>query len=159
VTDVFCDNDNNKIYVSLDYITSSARKISPYDKPILELKDGRWIPTKIIEQIFNASGTDKSDNVFQYNFSRFLKSKNPPYLSLIFGTAGLSFSSADPTQFFMSTENGWEKYDAYNGLPVLDLDNSTLISTAKGIGFLTPSNSILFEKEDGILDPDVLIPD
>src|SRR5690606_36579552 len=87
------------------------------------------------------------------------KSKNPPYLSLIFGTAGLSFSSADPTQFFMSTENGWEKYDAYNGLPVLDLDNSTLISTAKGIGFLTPSNSILFEKEDGILDPDVLIPD
>lgn len=159
VIGVFCDNENNKIYVNLDYITSTTRKVPPSAKPILELKNKRWEPTKIIEQIFNAPGADNSKYDFQYNFSRFLKSNKPPYLSLIFGTAGLSLSSIDPTQFFKKTEYGWEKYDAYNGLPVLDLDNGTMLSTAKGIGFLTPSNSILLTKEEGILDQDIQIPE
>ncbi len=159
VVDVFCDNDDNKVYVNIDYITSTAKKVSSSTKPILELKNNRWEPTKIIEKIISTSGGDKSSSIFQYNFSRFLKSKTPPYLSLIFGTIGLSLSSVDPTQFFSKTPDGWEKYDAYNGLPVLDLDNSILISTAKGMGFLTPSNAVLLENEDGILDPDIQIPD
>ncbi len=159
VGDVFCDNTNNKVYVNLHRNTLTTKKISQSDKTIFELNNNRWEPTKIIEQIFSAPVIDKSSLDFQYNFSRFLKSNNHPYLSLVFGTFGLALSSVDPTQYFMYTHNGWEKYDEYKGLPFLDLDNSVLVSMAKGLGFLTPSNSILFDKEDGVLNPDVLIPD
>ncbi|MBS4035204.1 MAG: SpoIIE family protein phosphatase [Ignavibacterium sp.] len=158
VGDVFCDNINKKVYVNLLPYTLATKKFFQSDKTIFKLKNNRWEPTNIIDQIFSVPGIDKSTLNFQYNFSRFLKQNNPPYLSLIFGIFGLALSSVDPTQFFMNTPNGWEKYDEYNGLPVLDLDNSTLTATAKGIGFLTPSNSILLRKEDGILDPDIQIP-
>jgi signal transduction histidine kinase len=158
VGDVFCDNADNKVYVNLLRNTLTTKKIIQSDKTIFELKNNRWEPAKIIEDIFRVPGIGKSDLDFQYNFSRFLKRNSPPYHSLVFGTFGLALSSVDPTQFFMNTPNGWEKYDEYNGLPVRDLDNSVLISNAKGIGFLTPNNSVLLKKEDGILDPDNQIP-
>jgi serine phosphatase RsbU (regulator of sigma subunit) len=159
INDVFCDNENNKIYVTLNFISLAAKRISKSFNPILELKNNKWEPSKIIDQIIDAKGVDKSSLNFQYNFSRFLKTNKPPYLSLIFGTLGLSFSSVDPTQFFMNSENGWKKYDAFKGIPILDLDNGTMILTAKGVGFLTPNTSILLKEKDGILKPDVQIPD
>jgi len=156
VSQIFCDNKNDKIYVSL--FRFESKKISSSDNQIFELQNNRWEPSSIIKQIFNAAENDKLSPLdFNYNTSRFIKSNKEPYVTLAFGTRGISQSSTDPTQYFAKNGGEWKKIDAYNGIPILDLKNSTLLSTAKGIGFLTPSNSIMLQKEDGVLLPQVNI--
>ena len=154
VGDLFCNNKNNKVYVNL--FRYESKKISSTDIQIFELQSNRWEPSSIIKQIFNASRNDTLNSLnFNYNVSRFIKSRKDPYLTLVFGTGGIAQSSTDPTQYFAKNSGEWKKIDAYNGTPILDMNNSTIISTAKGIGFLTPSNSIMLRKEDGVLLPEI----
>ena len=156
VSNVFCDNENDKIYVNLSYV--EPKKIISSDNQIFELQNNRWIPSSIIKQLFKSSGNDKSNSLdFNYNNSRFIKSRKEPHVTLAFSTTGIAQSSTDPTQFFAKKDGKWKKIDAYNGLPIFDMQNNTVLSTAKGIGFLTPSNSKMFKKEDGVLLPEINI--
>lgn len=156
IADLFCDNKNNKIYVNI--FRYESKKISSSDIQIYELQNNRWKPSSIIKQIFKASGNDKSNSLdFKYNVSRFIKSRKEPDVALVFSTGGIAQSSTDPTQYFAKYNGEWKKIDAYNGLPILDIKNSTVLSTSKGIGFLTPSNSKMLQKDDGVLLPEINI--
>jgi len=157
VSEVFCDNTNDKIYVNLFRLES--KKFSSSDNQIFELKNSRWQPSSIIKEIFMALGNDKSYSLdFNYNISRFIKSNKESHANLVFGTGGIAQSSTDPSQYFAKKDGEWEKTDAYNGIPILDINNSTVLSTAKGMGFLTPSNSLMLQKEDGVLFPEITLP-
>jgi len=158
VAGIFCDNLNDKIYVNLFRI--EPIKISSFDIQIFELQNNKWEPSPIIKDLFNASANEKLYPLdFNYNFTRFIKGSKEPYLTLAFSITGQSQSSIDPTQYFAKNSSEWKKIDAYNGIPILDMKNSTVLSTAKGIGFLTASNSIMLQKEDGVLFPGTSIPD
>ena len=157
IAEVFCDIQNDKVYASL--IRAEPKKITSSDYQIFELVNNRWEPSPIIKQISEDSRQGNLEKLnFNYYFSRFLKSSKDRNLTLAFSTIGIAQSSTDPSQFFIYENDSWKIDDAYNGIPFLDLLDGTLLTNAKGIGFLTPSGSIMLKKEDGVLIPEITIP-
>ncbi|MBL1214574.1 MAG: SpoIIE family protein phosphatase [Ignavibacteriae bacterium] len=157
VADLYCDNNDDNIYVSLQ--RGESIRISSSDVLIFELQNNKWVPSPIIDQINKVTeNEDPNKNDFYYNFPRFLKGRRDSTVILAFSTFGISQSSIDPTQYFIKNGDNWIKYDAYNGIPILELYGGKMLSTAKGIGFLTPPVSKMFKKEDGVLFPEITIP-
>lgn len=157
VGSVFCDNENKKVYANI--YRFAAEKISKSDNTIFEINNNKWDPSEILKEIYLNAGNDAFKLLnFSYNFSRFQKSSNQFPFSLIFGSVGISQSSSDVTQFFTVKNNKWEKYDAFIGNTIINLNNGVLLATAKGIGFYSKNNSILLTKKDGLLYPETTIP-
>jgi ligand-binding sensor domain-containing protein len=161
INSVHYDKFENKIYATA--YKPMTEIFNSDDRMIFELKDGEWINSNVINNIGSIINlnTNKSMVDLRYLSTLFVNDNRyfPELLSFIVtdrnqGGRGTKYFN----QYFTHTINGWEKIEAFEGIPMKELDDGLLLSTINGFGIYYPKDYKLFTEEEGFLLPNSFIP-
>lgn len=158
IANVFYHEQLGKVFAAIG--SQSPHEFDVTQPELFELDNGRWIPSKILKEISTVRNLKSGQKIngFRYNgidFTR--KSKTLPGC-LILNTDGMVASSENPTQYFTLDQGRWTKYEAIQGVPLLELKKGLMVKTTKGIGFYHPEESKMLTEKDGLASASVGIP-
>jgi len=158
IRSVFFHKQLGKVFATIGSMT--PHKINPEQPELFEFDNGRWIPSKIIKEINTVRNLKSGQRIedFRYNGMFFIKTSHTLPNCLVLSTDGPVASSENPAQYFTLDQAHWEKYEAIQGIPILDLKKGLMVKTTKGIGFYHPEESKMLTEKDGLASTGVGIP-
>ena len=155
---VFFHKQLGKVFASLS--SQIPREFNPDRPDLFEFDNGRWRPSQILKEInaIRNLKTEQKIEDFRYTGIYFIKKSRTLPNCIVLGTGGLIASSENPAQYFTLEQNRWKKYEAIQGIPILELKKGLMVKTTKGIGFYHPEESKMLTKKDGLVSTSVGIP-
>jgi len=155
---VFFHKQLGKVFASIN--SQTPREFNPDQPNLFEFENGRWIPSEILKEINTVRNLKSGQKIedFRYNGIFFIKKSQTLPNCIVLGTEGLIASSENPAQYFTLDQDRWEKYEAIQGIPILELKKGLMVKTTKGIGFYHPEESKMLTEKDGLVSTIVGIP-
>ncbi|KAF0151042.1 MAG: guanylate cyclase [Ignavibacteria bacterium] len=150
---VFYSKQFKKLFLTTGSVMPAILSLN--SKYIFEYKNGKWIPSEIMESIRKVidTGSGKAISNFQFANAGFTKAdKYFPELLILQTTAENQTQSSNiPNQMFAYKNGSWIKYDAFPAIPYEAVNDGSLIYSKKGFGFYYPNFSKIITEKDGLI--------
>lgn len=131
----------------------NIRGFSSGDKTIFEMKNNKWVPSALSDLIVDVKNLKSGEKLENFHYSGVVLTKKNRYFPelLNFFSTAQTVSSKNPNQMFFYNGKRWQKYDAFNGFFLRQINNGLLLNTSAGFGVYYPNESKMLTQKDGLL--------